>query len=65
MADLGVTGHLSDAARKDVEFLGKIKITEGGGCVSRTILLNRIRGLLIGTQPVWTFGLIGLTNLVG
>ena len=64
MADLGVTGHLSDAARKDVEFLGKIKITEGG-CVSRTILLNRIRGLLIGTQPVWTFGLIGSTNLVG
>ena len=30
MTDLGVTGHLSDAARKDVEFLGKIKIAEGG-----------------------------------
>ena len=30
MANLGVTGHPSDAARKDVKFLGKIKFTEGG-----------------------------------
>ena len=64
MADLGVTGHLSDAARKDVEFLGKIKITEGGTCKPDNSA-ELTWGLLIETQPAWTVGQTRTAELAG